>query len=939
MRLRFVLFFVVILTCLPMTSFANYATNLNWNTIETQHFLIHYHTGLEPAANEISSMTRQIHEDVTQYFNWVPRKKTHIVLSDQSENPNGSASVFPNNRIELFMAPPSEISGLEDYDDWKRLVLKHEYVHIVHLDKAQDFPLHARDFIGRQWLFFPNTFLPRWLTEGIATFIETEDAYETGRGQSHFYRALMKNEVKHGLKTLNQINQYRTEWPSGTGFYLYGVYFFNFLRDVYGEKQIKRFIEEYSRFPIPYFINTVATKTFGKNMFTLWDEFEFYLQNQFAAELASDKQNRKQAITTPITSTGYFSGFSRIMNNKLYYIETDQEHIKTLLEREIVTNKQRVVMKIPHQDGIFPQSFHMHKDNGILMPLLEIYDNFRQSFDLFQVDPVSGEKERLTESKRYIRAIWSPDGTQILALGNHNGLHQLDLLQSNGQKIKKLWQGKPGFAINAFDWSPTDNKLIMSMYIPGTGWSLVLFDMETSSWKSISDNLSIEAHPQFSNDGSDIIYSADYDGRYNIYRLSLENPKSLKQLTHTNSLALFPTLSEDNNRLFFSELDNNGFNLKSVSYGETEVNNNRLFGAGVDTNVDYEYDDNNIQARYQYSAIHYLAPPWWLPIMVNDSNQSSFGFITNTNDPLQWHNYQAILLYDFQNSELKWNVSYLNVQHRLQFLFNSRKEIFYSTELERDEIESSLAFILPFNKLDRQWQLLASTQYIESTLSVVNTTISARESDFLGTLSISYNSINNNVKSVSPHDGFIATANYKLNKVETTVKQHSRASLDAAYYSPHFYHATIVTRGIIVGAGSNANSSFVGGAISDDLQNNQLGSNNYSLKGYEVNQFSGTNLQKASLQVNYPLFFPETGFMRPPVGLNRINVSGLYEAARVGSFDSINSQNWFSSIAIELNFKSNFGYGRWPLDIKVGVAKGLEEFGETRFYSSINIAN
>ena len=205
---------------LPISGYAAYAPSLNWNTIETEYFLIHYHTGLKSAANEVASQTKDIHDEVTKYFNWIPKSKTHIVLSDQSEKPNGTASVLPENRIELFMSPPSDVTGLEDYQNWKKLVLKHEYVHIVHLDKAEDFPLHGRGILGRYFLFFPNTFIPRWMSEGIATFIETEDELNTGRGQSNYYRGLMRNEVINGLKTLNQINQSRTQWPIGTGYYL-----------------------------------------------------------------------------------------------------------------------------------------------------------------------------------------------------------------------------------------------------------------------------------------------------------------------------------------------------------------------------------------------------------------------------------------------------------------------------------------------------------------------------------------------------------------------------------------------------------------------------------------------------------------------------------------------------------------------------------------------
>ncbi|MDH5259244.1 MAG: hypothetical protein OEX07_14615, partial [Gammaproteobacteria bacterium] len=447
----------------PQASYADYASSFKWNTIETPHFLIHYHTGLQLPANEIADQAEDVHQEITAYFNWVPKEKTHIVVSDQSESPNGFASVFPNNRIELLMAPPSEVSGLEDYKDWKRLVLRHEYVHIVHLDKAEDYFLHARSFVGRYWLFFPNTFLPRWITEGIATFIETEEKINIGRGQSSYFRGLMRNEVINGLKSLNQVNQYRTEWPAGTGFYLYGVYFFNFIRDKYGEEKIKQFVSDYSYFPIPFFINTVSKQTFNKDMFDLWVEFESYLNAEFKDEIQTLKL--QQAETTPATSlssTGFFSGFTRLSGNKLYYIRSDRENVKELVEQNLTTKQIRVVSELRDQDSVFPHSFDIHRKKGILIPILEYYENSRQSFDLYKIYPETGGRVQLTKDKRYIRAIWSPDGRYILALGNRNGIHNLDILTSTGKLIKTIWQGKSGFAINSFDWSSVKDEVVVS---------------------------------------------------------------------------------------------------------------------------------------------------------------------------------------------------------------------------------------------------------------------------------------------------------------------------------------------------------------------------------------------------------------------------------------------------------------------------------------------
>ena len=935
-------FLILVIACLfffPLSSSAEYAPSYTWSTIETPHFLIHYHDGLDVAAYEVAEQAEEIQLEVSAYFNWTPKAKTHVVLSDQSETPNGSASVFPNNRIKLLMTPPSDISGLEDYQNWKRLVLKHEYAHIVHLDKAGDFPLDARSFIGRHWLFFPNTFLPRWTTEGIATFVETENDKKIGRGQSNFFRGMMRNEVIHGIKSLNQINQYRTEWPAGAGFYLYGVYFFNFIRDTYGEDKIALFVEEYSYFPLPYFINTVSKKTFGKDMFALWDEFEIYLNKEFTPEIESHRQKlAKNNLnrTKSITSSGYYSGYSRI-NNKLYYINSDRENIKQLIEQDTLSKKTRVITELKNHDGTFPHSFDVNADKGILIPLMNLYENYRQSFDLYQIDPKTSKRTQLTHNKRYIHAIWSADGNTILALGNHNGLHNLDLLEANGKLIKTIWQGKPGFAINAFDWSPVENKLVVSLFTPGNGWNLQLFNMDNSEWTALTSNTAIEAYPHFSSDGSHIIFSADYNGIYNAYQLDI-NTGETTQLTNSASVALFPTFDEKNKLIYFTELDKNGFNLKQAKPLSNIISREFIKGRNdYFSHTPLKSNKPVISEEQPYNSIKYLSPPWWIPIYISDPNQSSLGFISNSSDPLNFHNYHMILLFDSKNLEFNWNINYTNKKYATYFLINSRRESFNSKALQQTETESTIALIYPYIKQNYDFTLYSSFQHIGIEQSYLTSQRIDSFSNSHSTIGLSFDSTNHNSRSVAPHDGIKSSVSYELNKVQTSIKQHSRITFDAAVFSPHFYRAVFEARGILIGAGGEVNRTYLGGVQGNNIEPTPYGKNNYELKGYLLNQFNGTNLQKISLQMHYPLFYPETGLVRPPIGLGRININAIVESARVGDYSNINSHDWLSSIALEINLKTNFGYGRWPFNITAGLAKGLDEFGDNLTYTKISL--
>ena len=69
-------------------------------------------------------------------FKWEPKQKTHLVLVDAMDEANGMASPIPYNQIVLFLTQPVGEPGFgtTPYDDWMRLVITHEYTHVLQLD-------------------------------------------------------------------------------------------------------------------------------------------------------------------------------------------------------------------------------------------------------------------------------------------------------------------------------------------------------------------------------------------------------------------------------------------------------------------------------------------------------------------------------------------------------------------------------------------------------------------------------------------------------------------------------------------------------------------------------------------------------------------------------------------------------------------------------------
>ena len=107
---------------------------LRWRTLETEHFQIHVHENEREVARRLAVCAERAHEALSPVMKWKPKRKTHIVLTDDTDSANGSATALPTNVLRFYAIPPFEFSPLQEYDDWLNMLVVHEYTHILFLD-------------------------------------------------------------------------------------------------------------------------------------------------------------------------------------------------------------------------------------------------------------------------------------------------------------------------------------------------------------------------------------------------------------------------------------------------------------------------------------------------------------------------------------------------------------------------------------------------------------------------------------------------------------------------------------------------------------------------------------------------------------------------------------------------------------------------------------
>ena len=173
---------------------------LEWKTISTEHFDVHFHAGEEWTGAEAARIAEEIYGPITDVYDYRP-KRCHLVILDTEDYANGAAYYY-DNKIEIW-ATNLEFH-LRGTTPWLRNVITHEFTHIVSIQASMKMPLRipaiyfqAVDFEKEKRpdvitgypdliVSYPitGTVVPGWWAEGVAQYqspVKHNDCWDTHR--------------------------------------------------------------------------------------------------------------------------------------------------------------------------------------------------------------------------------------------------------------------------------------------------------------------------------------------------------------------------------------------------------------------------------------------------------------------------------------------------------------------------------------------------------------------------------------------------------------------------------------------------------------------------------------------------------------------------------------------------------------------------------------
>lgn len=609
-----------------------------WRTVESAHFEVSYPEPLGLVARRVLEVAERAHEKLSPLLGHEPRKRVQIVLNDDVDTANGNATPLHYNVIRLFVSAPEDLSVLSDFDDWLTILVTHEHAHILHLDNIGGLPRIVNEIFGKIWA--PNLLQPRWILEGIATYLES-DLTAGGRLRSTQYEmymrmAVLENNILH-FDTLNNRTDY---WPHGDIWYLYGSRFVQWLTKHYGEDIILKMADWYGKRAIPFSVNRMGKRLTGK---TFGELYELWIADMRKRYGEVDAQVRERGVVSGrrITFTGETVRGLRFEDEQhlIYYASDGRSdpqvrrlHLADGNRRERIVRSAGESYPAIHPNGeLYFESFDAHKVN--------IYTYY----DLFRYDERGPwKRERLTDGLRARYPDISPDGRQVVYVRNAASTQSLWIAQLGDIEgtQEELVASQRFEQVYTPRFSPDGTRVAYSAWRKGGYRDIHVIDLRTREITHVTHDRALDTGPAWSPDGRRLYFSSDRSGIANIYAWEPETER-LVQVTNLISGAYTPAPSPDGTRLAYIGYTSRGYDVFLM---ELDPSTDLPARDYIDDRPPPSEADTLAPGRSgRYVAARTLYPRFWGIDLEEDAFGRQLGIFTRGNDAAEFHDFFARL--------------------------------------------------------------------------------------------------------------------------------------------------------------------------------------------------------------------------------------------------------------------------------------------------------
>jgi len=561
---------------------------LDWYTIETEHFDVHYHEGTERTAKIVTKISEDIYGPITQLYQYEPDGKVHFIIRDHDDFSNGAAYYY-DNKVEIWANPMDFI--LRGTHNWLRNVVTHEFTHMISLGAARKMPRNLPaiyfQYLGYEpeknpyvLYGFPNeivsypiagTVIPMWLAEGVAQFQLPTLDYDNW--DSHLDMILRMATLEDNLLDHKEMGVFGDTSIRNESTYNQGYSMTQYIVDQYGLDALQKIFDN-MKTPYRLSVNGALKQVLGISEKELYRDWKDYLTKYYTFRTESINANLVpgqiiqadgEANIFPSWSPDG-SKYAFLSNKKSDYLSRTNLYvhdIKTEKTKRIKTGIQYSLTwspdgsKIAYTKKSKPTKYFSHYN------------------DIYIYDFETRKETQLTKNRRAHCPNWSPDGSRIVYVVTEDGTQNLEYIDVDSKDRTLMTEHENGEQVFSPKWSPNGEKIIASVS-KRNNRDLLLYDFKDHSFDVLIEEADAR-DPVFSIDGESIYFSWDKTGIFNIYKMNLNDHGDIIQLTNVLGGAFMPSINK-NGSLLFSNYMNARFNIAIIEDPQSvdEMNSNYI---------------------------------------------------------------------------------------------------------------------------------------------------------------------------------------------------------------------------------------------------------------------------------------------------------------------------------------------------------------------------
>ena len=634
---------------------------LDWNQIETPHFTIVYHQGLDSIARVAAPIAEEVYRVVTTNLETPLKEKIRIYLSDNDQERNAFA--FSDDYIFVWMRGilDDNLFSLRagGSSKWLRTVLTHEFTHIV-IARAT-----------HTWVndLSPLPSVPRWFNEGMARYMEPDGW--TPDLDIPLRVAAVSSKLNLGME----------DFLAGTLIYEGGQSLVRYIAATYGDSALVKILKHREGAIFGYNFDEAVQAVTKHSLHEIYDEWHKILNVYYNTVYGQSKDIEDIARKIP---TGLaIVGATRLAPDGKRIAILGKKSIDEPTKLFILANDTSgEIHLLTGESGIEPYLSWSPDGKYILCSKIRFGENASLVYDLYKCDVSNGDLVRLTTDARLEYPDWSPDGKWIVAAQFHRSGSDLVLLNTVTGEIKKI----TNFADDNVDfysprWSPDGSKIAVSIF--RKNGSRVVGIVDTTKDNLVATDGTDDRYPIWSEKSDSLLILSFSSGIPNLYTASLAGSATvLRQLTDVASNILAWDWPKGKDSILVTSFESRNsvqlywLGVQNAHIGENPVDKLdpkylkwRTVRWPLVTRLQDSIPATTITGPLSYNSLAHLHSLAILPLVGTDLTRSGdqgiqWGAVTVFSDEMQKHLFEAYGFYGDVSHSFTYGLQYQNNQLR-----------------------------------------------------------------------------------------------------------------------------------------------------------------------------------------------------------------------------------------------------------------------------------